>query len=225
VKTTLRVSRTHFPVKALGPGTRWGVWVQGCPLACRGCMSLDTWDAAGGVDVEVDTLAAEWAQAIERGATGLTLSGGEPLAQPEAVEAFLTAVDRLRATAAQECDILLYTGFELSELDITQLRAAAKADVLVTGRYDAAAATKLIWRGSANQQLVIRTELGRRRYADYEKLVPEDPTVQVRVDESGAWIIGVPQPGTLPRLERQLRSAGLTATGVSWRPASASGGN
>ncbi|WP_117213934.1 4Fe-4S single cluster domain-containing protein [Allorhizocola rhizosphaerae] len=215
---TLRVNRTHFPVKVLGPGTRWGIWVQGCPLACRGCMSLDTWDETGGVEVSVESLAVEWAEAVDAGATGLTLSGGEPLVQPEAVAALLVAADRVRRKASRECDILVYTGFELSELKPEQLRAIEHADVLMTGRYNAAAPTRLLWRGSANQRMVMRTPLGRQRYAGYQNLVPDKPPIQVQVDESGAWIVGVPAPGTLPRLERQLRDGGLGTVQVSWRP-------
>lgn len=183
-------------------------------------MSLDTWDEVGGVEVDVEILAGQWAEAVAAGATGLTLSGGEPLAQPRAVEAFLAAVDKVRGASAQECDILVYTGFELSELNADQLRAVALADVLITGRYDVAAPTRLLWRGSANQRMVMRTPLGRHRYTGYQDLEPEKPPIQVRVDESGAWIVGVPRPGTLPRLEKQLREGGLAAAGVSWRPSS-----
>ena len=81
-REVLRISRSHFPVTALGPGTRLGVWVQGCPLACKGCMAQDTWAPQAGVEVDVEALAERWREAITLGATGLTVSGGEPLAQP-----------------------------------------------------------------------------------------------------------------------------------------------
>jgi len=32
----------RVPVTTLAPGPRLVVWTQGCPLACRGCMSRDT---------------------------------------------------------------------------------------------------------------------------------------------------------------------------------------
>ena len=39
----LVVNRVHFPVTALGPGRRLGVWVQGCSIGCAGCLAHDTW--------------------------------------------------------------------------------------------------------------------------------------------------------------------------------------
>ncbi|GID32031.1 4Fe-4S single cluster domain-containing protein [Paractinoplanes brasiliensis] len=215
---TLRVARTHFPVSALGPGRRFGVWVQGCPLACKGCMSLDTWDPGGGLEVPVDRLAAQWRQALDQGADGLTISGGEPLAQPGPLAVFLEEVHRLRAGTTGEPDILLFTGHTPEELDAHQQLAASYADVLVTGRYEAGRPTRLVWRGSANQQMVLRSELGRRRYAPYLDWEPEQPPLQVRADEHGVWIVGVPRLGTLSRLDGDLRRRGLPAEAVTWRP-------
>ncbi|MEU0878646.1 4Fe-4S single cluster domain-containing protein [Lentzea sp. NPDC005914] len=209
--STLRISRTHFPVTALGPGTRLGVWAQGCPLACRGCMSQDTWNPSGGTEVEVADLVALW---TELDADGLTVSGGEPLQQPEALREFLLAV---RETSPGK-DVLLYTGYEESELDETQLAAAALADVLVTGRYDVTSPTSLIWRGSANQRMVLRTDLGRRRYEQFVDHEPEHPPMQTRSDADGVWLIGVPRRGALTALERRLRALGLRPEDVSWRP-------
>ncbi|HEX4701639.1 MAG TPA: 4Fe-4S single cluster domain-containing protein [Pseudonocardiaceae bacterium] len=216
---SLRVSRSHFPVTALGPGVRLGVWVQGCPLGCKGCMALDTWSRDGGVDVPVGTLVDRWRDAVDRGATGLTISGGEPLAQPGPLLAFLDAARRIGADVGAEHDILLFTGFQPAELDEEQRRTADRADVLIAGRFDAAAPTRLIWRGSANQAMILQTELGRRRYAAHVDAEPANPPLQVRVDGTGAWLVGVPRPGTLARLDREFRARNLAVDQVSWRPA------
>ena len=209
--SALRISRSHFPVTALGPGTRLGVWVQGCPLACRGCMSQDTWNPSGGTEVDVTDLVALWR---ELDADGLTVSGGEPLQQPEALREFLVAVRE----GSPDKDVLLYTGYEESELDETQWRAAELADVLVTGRYDVTRPTSLIWRGSANQRMVPQSELGRQRYERFVDHVPEHPPMQTRSDTEGVWLIGVPRRGALSGLERRLRELGLLPEDVSWRP-------
>lgn len=214
----LRVNRSHFPVTALGPGVRLGIWVQGCPLACKGCMSQDTWKADGGTRLETRQLVDLWRAAVGRGATGLTVSGGEPLEQPEAVEAFLRAVHAANTEYDGEYDILLFTGYELEELGADQRRAADLADVLVTGRYEAGAPTELLWRGSANQRMIPLTGLGRSRYAPYLDARPASVPVQLRVDARGAWIVGVPRPGLLPKLDRTLRDGGLAVDRVSWRP-------
>jgi anaerobic ribonucleoside-triphosphate reductase activating protein len=212
------VSRAHFPVTTLGPGRRLVVWVQGCPLACRGCMSLDTWDAGGGVELGEADLLRLWRDALRGGAEGLTVSGGEPLAQPEPLAEFLRMARSCAAPAGVEPDILLYTGFELDELGPAQRAAVAAADAVITGRYEAGRPTRLIWRGSANQRLRPGTDLGRRRYAGYVDLVPDGAPVQIGVDDERLWVIGVPPPGALPRMERALRARGIRFQGATWRP-------
>jgi anaerobic ribonucleoside-triphosphate reductase activating protein len=213
----LRISTVHFPVTALGPGTRLGVWVQGCSLGCPGCMSRDTWDPEGGAFEDVDALAERWRKAVACGAVGLTVSGGEPLSQARPLRAFLEAVRRVSAESGGEHDILLYTGFEPDELDAAQRGTAALADALVTGRFVAGEPTALIWRGSANQQLRAQTELGRRRYLEFVHAQPAVNPLQLLVNEHGLRVIGVPQRGTLARLDRMLRARGLRVDQASWR--------
>ena len=66
-----------------GPGIRFVVFLQGCPLRCGCCHNPDTWDVAGGTPYEP----AELAERAERYRTyfgktgGITVSGGEPLLQ------------------------------------------------------------------------------------------------------------------------------------------------
>lgn len=213
----LRVSRVHFPVTALGPGTRLGVWVQGCPLACAGCMSRDTWDPDGGTDREVGQLAATWQDAVAAGADGITISGGEPLAQAAALTALLSRIVEVRAMTGSEHDVLLFTGFEPEELDDEQLGAFHMADAVVTGRFRASAPTDLIWRGSANQRMRLNTDLGRRRYAPFVDEEPERAPLQLLAEQDGIRLIGVPRRGTLQTLERTLRGDGFRPEAVTWR--------
>ena len=226
----LRLARMHYPVTALGPGPRLGIWTQGCPLACTGCMSRDTWDTHGGHPIAVPVLAALWRQALAAGAHGLTISGGEPLTQPQALAHLLTASTTLRDAANPTADILLYTGYEPAEL-ATQLtsntpHATALAacltnvDALITGRFQAGAPTGAIWRGSANQQLLATTALGTSRYAAYLDHTPQHPPIQLGLDAAGLWLIGVPRAGQLAHLARALRRRGIALEGVSWRPPS-----
>ena len=68
-----------------GPGVRFVVFLQGCPLRCVYCHNPDTWDCKGGTlytPEEVVQRALRYRSYFgERG--GITLSGGEPLLQPE----------------------------------------------------------------------------------------------------------------------------------------------
>ncbi|MBE5776334.1 MAG: pyruvate formate lyase-activating protein [Clostridiales bacterium] len=66
-----------------GPGVRFVVFLQGCPLRCHCCHNPDTWDLAGGTEYGaqqlVQTALRYKSYFGEKG--GVTLSGGEPLLQ------------------------------------------------------------------------------------------------------------------------------------------------
>jgi anaerobic ribonucleoside-triphosphate reductase activating protein len=221
----LRINRVHHPVTVLGYGSRLGIWVQGCPLSCPGCMARDTWVRDAGIEMSVPELTGLWQRAVERGADGITISGGEPLEQPAALGGLLAAIAAVRAeltgpggaAVGRELDILVYTGYEQAEFSAVQRRAVQAADVLITGRFDVTAPTRLIWRGSANQQMLLRTPLALRRYAPLIGYTPDKTPMQVDVDGDGIWLIGVPRAGDMPRLERTLRQRGVRIDSASWR--------
>ncbi len=74
-----------------GPGIRFIVFFQGCPLRCQFCHNPDTWHADGGREIEAAELVkniAAYRNFIKNG--GVTLSGGEPLMQPEFAREVLT---------------------------------------------------------------------------------------------------------------------------------------
>lgn len=65
-----------------GPGTRFVVFVQGCPMRCAYCHNPDTWSMTGGTMMEP----AEIMEQFERNRPfykdgGITVTGGEPLMQ------------------------------------------------------------------------------------------------------------------------------------------------
>ena len=69
-----------------GPGIRFVVFLQGCPLRCQYCHNPDTWKTTGGKPTSADELLAQYARNeafYKRG--GITVTGGEPLLQIEFV--------------------------------------------------------------------------------------------------------------------------------------------
>ena len=71
-----------------GPGIRFVIFTQGCPLRCKCCHNPDTWDKNGGTEISVDELVekAKNYRVYFGSQGGVTLSGGEPLMQAEAAE-------------------------------------------------------------------------------------------------------------------------------------------
>ena len=69
-----------------GPGVRTVVFTQGCDLACRYCHNRDTWDKKGNLYDIADVVAlCEKDKTFHGRRGGVTVSGGEPLLQGEAV--------------------------------------------------------------------------------------------------------------------------------------------
>lgn len=67
-----------------GPGIRYVVFFQGCPLRCLYCHNPDTWEFSGGRKVTAEELMEEYdsyREFLKSG--GITATGGEPMAQPE----------------------------------------------------------------------------------------------------------------------------------------------
>ena len=67
-----------------GPGIRFVVFMQGCPLRCQYCHNPDTWKVGVGQQMTVDKLMTEvvkYKSYMKFSGGGITLTGGEPLMQ------------------------------------------------------------------------------------------------------------------------------------------------
>ena len=79
-----------------GPGVRYVVFMQGCPLRCVYCHNPDTWEPEGGEAVTAERLVQQalrfrsyWGDM-----GGVTVSGGEPLMQARFVEEFFALLHK-----------------------------------------------------------------------------------------------------------------------------------
>ncbi len=209
-----RISRVHAPVTVLGPGRRLGIWFQGCSIGCRGCVSRDTWDAAGGRQFPVAELAAHCQERIEAlGLDGITLTGGEPFEQPDALAALLAELAPW--CEARGIDRLCYSGLPMKRLTAEYSHILALLDAVMPEPFAMSQPNGEVWRGSSNQPLVVLSELGRRRYADVPKT---HPGLQVSVEANRIWFIGVPRKGDMDRILRSAAERGLALEDVSWLP-------
>lgn len=65
-----------------GPGTRFVVFVKGCPMRCQYCHNPDTWTQEGAKEMSVEEILAEYDRNKEfYHSGGITVTGGEPLVQ------------------------------------------------------------------------------------------------------------------------------------------------
>lgn len=223
------VSRTHFPVTVLGPGTRAGIWLQGCSIHCAGCVSVDTWsDPDVGQLVPVADI-VDWLNGLT-GLDGVTISGGEPFDQPESL---LELVRGIRASFDPDSfGILVFSGYSSRVLKRKCPVVLKHVDAVVAGPYIRGKAVEGQLRGSSNQQLDLYSDLGRRLYgqmfidvsdesvnSESTTELPEPPRggFQVAVAGGSLWMIGIPAAGDLDRFKTQLIRDGVQLDEVSWR--------
>jgi anaerobic ribonucleoside-triphosphate reductase activating protein len=134
-----------------GPGLRTVIFFQGCPHHCPGCQNPDTWDFEGGSKTSTDLI---WNRICNHPLLqGITLSGGEPFAQPEAAL-------YLASQAKQNgWNVMAFTGYTWEELNASKTPKVHELldhiDWLVDGRFIAAQRDiSLKYRGSRNQRII-----------------------------------------------------------------------
>src|SRR6266536_4421042 len=135
--------------RANGPGLRAVVWTQGCTLGCAGCFNPDSHPAEGpGVEVATEELTAR-ILAMRPDIEGVTVSGGEPLQQWDAVVDLLASVRR-----TSDLYVVLLTGHTLEEIRRRGGREIllSLVDVLIAGRYVARLRLAKGLRGSSNKK-------------------------------------------------------------------------
>ena len=78
-----------------GPGIRFVVFLQGCPLRCKFCHNPDTWAMGQGTEMTSDELIDKYMKNrafYSRG--GITVTGGEPLMQLDFITELFTKAKR-----------------------------------------------------------------------------------------------------------------------------------
>lgn len=145
----LRVYQRVQNVHTLGPGVRYGLWVQGCLKRCKGCVSPEAQPLYAGRLIDVKELTDEIINTPQ--IEGITVSGGEPLLQPEALCELLSSIKKQR-----DLGVLIYTGLYYEE--IVKQPFLQWCDVLIDGEYEAGLDDGKSLRGSANQRVFYLTE-------------------------------------------------------------------
>ena len=156
----LNIAHILLDSAANGPGRRDVIWLQGCSIGCPGCFNQQLWSYEPKHLIPVDSLLGKLANRIDQ-VEGITITGGEPMEQVEALVHLLDGVKNLGLST------FVYTGFTLEYLQSRKQAAINEAlkliDLLVDGPYVAAKTTDTLpWRGSQNQQIHFLTE----RYND-----------------------------------------------------------
>ena len=131
-----------------GPGLRTSIYLAGCNHHCPGCHNPQSWDFKGGEERTLDELM----EVIAYNEAPVTLSGGDPLQQPDGTCAL---IHRIKQELGY--NVWCYTGYTWEEIvaDATLLDVVRELDVLVEGPFvEAERDISLHFRGSRNQRLI-----------------------------------------------------------------------
>ena len=169
--------------RALGPGLRYVIWVQGCPFRCPHCETPEGRSFAPNHLIGVEELATD---IISRPKIdGITISGGEPMEQAGLLADLLELVLAERP----ELNVISYTGYQIEQLESDDaLRFISYLDVLIDGRYIHERNDDIGLRGSSNQRVVFLTT----RLAEYAKMFTEERRkIEIRLKGPYVTIIGL----------------------------------
>ena len=163
----MRLGRVLYPIYALGPGERLGLWLQGCERKCPGCANPEL-QPFEGKEVPKEMVLAMCRAAIKDYAlTGISVTGGEPLLQAEEL---VWLLDGLKDFCD---DVLLFTGFTLNEIREEKKevyeRLLERVSVLVDGEYRQEENHGEILKGSSNQIIHFLDENKKEQYEEYIK--------------------------------------------------------
>lgn len=127
-----------------GEGIRFAIFMQGCLRRCKGCHNPEAQALSGGRFIDTDEIIT----AVQKNPLldGITLTGGEPFLQIDAVN------EIARRTKDLGLSVWCYTGFTYDEIQPHWLKYI---DVLVDGAYiENLRDLELQFRGSSNQRII-----------------------------------------------------------------------
>jgi len=186
---TLQVAQLVPCTEAEGPGKRFALWFQGCPLRCLGCCNPEFIPFAGGDAMTLASVLDQVDKARELGIEGITFLGGEPLAHAAGAAALATAARQRGLT------IMIFSGYTIEEArakgDPAIDALLAQTDILVDGPYVRELPdTKRRWIGSTNQRIHFLSD----RYRADDPCWRERNTLEIRVRGDTVSVNGFPAP-------------------------------
>ncbi len=152
-----------------GEGIRSVIWFQGCPHHCLECQNPETWAFDGGYETKIEDLKQQISE-LEFQA-GVTFSGGDPMAQVEAL------ADLAKCVHDNGMNVWVYTGYTFEELlelmdkNPSYKDALENIDVLVDGRFEIKKKSfDVKFRGSTNQRILdVKKSLKAKKAVEIEK--------------------------------------------------------
>lgn len=189
---SLQLAQIVPVTEAEGPGKRFAIWFQGCPLRCPSCCNPEMLPFEGGrAHALEDVLAQIFAVAETEDVEGITLLGGEPFAHAGVSSQLATRVQ------SHGLSVMIFSGFTLEELQGRQEpevdRLLDHTDILVDGPYDKEQPeSERRWIGSRNQRIHFLSS----RYQAEDPCWQAPNTLELRFSKGELSVNGFPSRET-----------------------------
>ena len=188
----MRLGRILYPIQALGPGERLGIWLQGCEKRCEGCANPEL-QPLDKPEIPYEMFLAMCRSALTSyGLDSISVSGGEPFLQAGELNRLLRDLKPLLK------DVLVFTGYTLEELqsrkDPETEELLGRIDVLVDGPYIRERNRGELLRGSDNQCIRIFSHDLREKYENY--LSSDRHLIDSFYAHDGVVVVGIHPDGT-----------------------------
>jgi anaerobic ribonucleoside-triphosphate reductase activating protein len=186
----LRIAQIVPCTEAEGPGRRFALWFQGCPLRCPGCCNPEMLPFEGGTSRRTTAVLEEIRNAQQQSSVeGITLLGGEPLAHAAGAAALA------HGARALGLSVMVFTGYTLEEAQALPDPAVADllafTDLLIDGPYIRERPDRSRrWVGSTNQQIHFLTD----RYRADDPCWARPNTLELRIRDGELTVNGFPTP-------------------------------
>lgn len=181
----LNIYRICEKSSALGPGTRFVIWVQGCIQHCKGCITPQSRPLEIDHLISVETLVK--AIINSKNIEGITISGGEPFLQAKNLAKLLESVKSRRP----EINVIAFTGYTLEQLITGKPQELLHhIDLLIDGPYIEELNDGKGLRGSSNQRLHFLTN---KLLPFKEQLEKGGRNNEVILESNGMHIVGIPR--------------------------------
>lgn len=187
------INYSHFVTNTefLGPYRRSVLWVQKCCFSCEGCIAPEM-QKDGGHFSDTKTLANILLS--DSTTEGITISGGEPFLQADALLEMINIMKNRR-----DIGVIIYSGFTLDELRAKSDSAVDKllsvTDILIDGRYEKNLDDGIAYRGSSNQRIICLSDrykkVSEAYYGNFAR------KTELRIDNGHIVLVGVPSESTL----------------------------
>jgi anaerobic ribonucleoside-triphosphate reductase activating protein len=195
----LQIAQIVPCTEAEGPGKRFALWFQGCPLRCPGCCNPEFLPFEGGEPRLLSDVLAEL-DAVD--VEGITLLGGEPLAHATGAAALAIAARQ------RDLSVMVFTGYSLEQArtmgpDVESL--LAHSDILVDGPYVRELPdTARRWIGSTNQRIHFLTD----RYRADDPCWRQRNTLEIRVRGNEISVNGFPSRQAVGLWKKPRKASG-----------------